>query len=427
MMVAKKFVRISSVFLLLGIFILGSAFGWAKEIKTKEITFMHLWGAPTEKKIIGEVIDLFEKENPNIKVKQLVFESSTYHTKILQLLLGKNPPDVFMAYPGFKTYDLVDRHLLLPLNSMWKANDLDQYFPVGIKSTVTYKRKQWNLPWVAYINVVLYNKHLFKQLGLADPTTFEELEDAAAKIKKAGYYPFVSGWKALYRAAYPIDLILPSIGGPELFTNLAALRRDWNNQAVKQTLAIWKNWVTKEYWYPDARSRSWQEGVSLFLENKCAMDMIGSYVFNILDTAGLKYGTDYDFFFFPQINKKYPLTLTGPFDSFAIPAKAAHLKEAQKFLAFLATNAAQSIGAKAGGMVFNKNVDVYTGPMQKIKTIFKSEATTTFRPGFFEATTPLGLQMISFKAMPDFYDNPDIAKFIKQANDTRKQYQKEKR
>jgi multiple sugar transport system substrate-binding protein len=188
-------------------------------------------------------------------------------------------------------------------------------------------------------------------------------------------------------------------------------------------LEKWKEWIEKGYWYPDPRARTWPEGLGLLAEGQAAMAFIGTYATSVLDDAGKTYGEDYDLFVFPQINGDYPTTLTGPFDGLSIAQKAANPKGAERLLAFMATTEAQSIRAEAGGLVLNKLVESYGPAMQNVKAAI--DAGATFQPGFFQATPPIGLELINLGAMPDFYDDPDIGGFIRRANDAREQFMNE--
>lgn len=389
-----------------------------------EVQFMHLLGNPAEKALIDEVVGLFETSNPNISIEQLVFESKSYHTKVLQLLAGDEPPDIYLAYPGFKTYDLVDRGVLLPLNDLWEESNFEQYFSEGTKTAVSYKGKQWNLPWVTHANIVFYNKEIFSGVGVTEPNTFDEFEAICRKVKATGKYPLASAWSALYRAAYPFDMLMPTVGGVEVFQKLAALEEDWDNESVRELLTIWKRWVEEEYWYPDPRSRSWAEGLVLLAEGLTAMDLMGTYGMGTLEQAGMEYGKDYDLFVMPGVNSKHGMALSGPVDAFSIPLKAKNVEGALKFFAFAATPEAQSVRARGGGLVLNKMVTDYGPAMSKVNKAI--EAGAAFQPGFFQATPPLGLQQINHGAMTDFYDNPDIEEFIRSANKTREQFQREK-
>jgi hypothetical protein len=72
----------------------------------------------------------------------------------------------------------------------------------------------------------------------------------------------------------------------------------------------------------------------------------------------------------------------------------------------------------------NKFVTSYDQATLKVKKDLDSGA--LFIPGFFQATPPVGLQQINFGAMPDFYDDLDIRKFITRANAARQEYQSKK-
>ncbi len=391
----------------------------------KTVTIFHIWGTGVERAQVTQAIALFEIANPDVLVQEIIVDAAGGYTpKLMQMLSGTEPPDIFLWYPGPQTTALVDEGVLMPLTDIWNQYNLDQYIPEGYKSAVTYKGDQWNLPWGVHANIVIYNKSIFSSLGLSVPTTLTEFESICTQIKAAGYYPLTSGWKELYRAAYPVELLIPSYGGPDFYRQLAAFDISWDNATCREMLTTWKRWVENKWWYPDPRSRSWSEGFGLLKSNLTAMDFIGTYAIPILESSGWVLGKDFGVFMFPQINPEFTPTLTGPFDSWCVSAKAPHPEEAARFIAFLATTEAQTMRAKYhGGLACNRFVTGYDEAMLSIIAALDSGA--QFAPGFFEASPPLGLQLINHGAMVDFYDNPDIEEFIRRCLDARDQYLEE--
>src|SRR5690606_24258706 len=49
------------------------------------------------------------------------------------------------------------------------------------------------VPFASQTQLVIYNKTLFDQNGIAEPTTWEELVAASQKLKDAGVIPFANG------------------------------------------------------------------------------------------------------------------------------------------------------------------------------------------------------------------------------------------
>ncbi len=386
----------------------------------KTVQIMHVWGNPAEKAIIDEIVKRFEEDNPDYEVEQLVYDSSAYHQKILQLLAGNNPPDIFISYPGAKTQELVDKNALTNLAEMWEEYNLNDYFSRETYDSLLYKDGVWNIPWVTNVNIIVYNKSIFEESGFSVPATLAELESICDALISKDIYPFTSGWKSLYRSAYPVEMLLPSLGGPATYLSLASLQSEWDIPVVRDMLAVWKKWLEKGYWYPDGRARTWAEGLNLLRQGDAAMAMIGSYAIPVLEEVNWSYGEDYGVFIFPQENPEYGATLTGPYDSFSVPQKAKHKEAAYKFLQFLSSDEIQQLRADSFGVMLNKNISSYPKALQEI--LDQAGSDVSIVPGFFVVAPAFGFQRINQQLMTDFYTDMDIDYFIKEADKTVQEY-----
>jgi ABC-type glycerol-3-phosphate transport system substrate-binding protein len=390
----------------------------------KTVQMMHMWGNPAEKAIFDGIVAKFTAANPSIKVEQLVYETSAYHQKIQQLLAGDAPPYVFISYPGARTNEMVEKGVLEPLNTLWDTHNLSNYFTKETRDSLLYKGKVWNIPWATKVNIVIYNKQLFASKGYSEPKSLAEFEQLCRTIKQSGIYPIVSGWKALYRSAFPFELLTPSLGGPAEYVRLASLEKSFDTPVARKVLTTWKAWVEAGYWFPDGRARTWSEALSLLKEGKAAMDFIGSYAVPVLEQSGWKYAVDFDVFAFPTENNSFEATLTGPYDAFSVPKKARSKDAAFSFLEFLSSDVAQRISAQNGSVVLNKNVKEYSPALTKI--FAQTGPKVSIVGGFFVLAPTMGFQRINQELMTDFYDKPDIEYFISEANKSRDAYQKQK-
>ncbi len=408
------------LFLMLGV---ASTIG-AQKNTPSVVQIMHVWGNPAEKAIIDKIVANFESKYPNYKVEQLVYDTASFHQKIIQLLAGNTPPDVFISYPGARTYELVDKGVLEPLNEMWDKYKLSAEFTDETKASLSYKGSVWNIPTKTNVNIVVYNKAIFAKLGLSEPKTFDDFEKILKTVKDSGLYPLASGWKDLYRSAFPMELLMPALGGAARYLDFASLNADWSDPMIRDMLTIWKRWVDKGYWFPDGRARTWPEGLNLVKEGKAAMDFIGSYAVAVLENIGWKYGVDYDAFVFPRSNTKFGPTLTGPYDAMSIPKRARNKEGAYAFLAYMASEEVQRIQAMNGAVVLNKNVKNFTPALKKI--LDSAGPSVSIVGGFFVVAPTMGFQRINQELATDFYEKPDIDSFMAEANKIRATYLKQK-
>jgi len=418
-----KGIRWLVVLALMGAVIGGAWTALADEQKT--VTWAHIWGGGTQRQQVTATIAQFEAANPDVKVEEIILDSATWQPKIRQMLAGNEPPDVFLWFPGPLMRELADLEVIAPLTEMWETYGIDYFIPEGFKAESTHKGDLWMLPWGYMPTVVLYNKHIFGELQLDIPTTIGDFERICETVKDAGYYPLGSGWSSAWRSSYAPELLITSYGGPDLYQSLMEMEVDWGNETCREAYAHWKDWVENGYWYPDSRSRRWQEGLSLFLNDECAMYTLGVYGVAMVEESGWVLGQDFDAFVFPQEDLDYPPSLTGSFEVWCMSAKAPHPVEAQRLLAFLASTRAQTNCAiYEGGMACNRFVDAYNSVGLMVQDAVNRGA--VFHPVMGIALPPSGIELINKRATVDFYYDPDIEGFIAQCEAARAQYWAEK-
>lgn len=145
---------------------------------------------------LGLMKDLFEKDNPNIKINIETFGYDTYATQLQTRVGGGDAPDCFeLGLDAFPSY--VDQSAVLSLDDLTAASTTDL-------SVLTEKSVQafsldgvkYGMPYSYSTVVLIYNKDLFDQAGVSYPTadwTWADADAAALKIKALGddYYGLI--------------------------------------------------------------------------------------------------------------------------------------------------------------------------------------------------------------------------------------------
>lgn len=148
------------------------------------LTYM-MWGDPPELAVWQKIVDAFEAENPDIKVKVEVSDWDSYWDKLRVTTVGGNPPDIF-AMDGPIYPDWQSRGSLLDLTPyLDKAPEtLDGVFP-GPLAAYRLDEGTFGLPRDFQTIVLYYNKAMFDAAGLSYPDdswTLDTLRDAAKKL-----------------------------------------------------------------------------------------------------------------------------------------------------------------------------------------------------------------------------------------------------
>ena len=170
----------------------------AKEGQT-EIVFWHAMGGGQGEALEGLIAD-FEKENPDIKV---TLQHQGGYGDLNQILVAtmqspKDLPTLTQAYPDWML-QFSEAGMVADLTDMVKGEDgIEDYediFP-GVRDEIEQDGKIIGLPFNKSTEVLWYNQDLFDELGIKNPTNFEELKEVAKKIKAEKDIP-AFGWDSL--------------------------------------------------------------------------------------------------------------------------------------------------------------------------------------------------------------------------------------
>lgn len=170
----------------------------AKEGQT-EVIFWHAMGGGQGEALEGLVAD-FEAENPDVKI---TLQHQGGYGDLNQILVAtmqspKDLPTITQAYPDWMLQfseagmvaDLTDR-----VNGEDGITDYEDILE-GVRDEIEQDDKIIGIPFNKSTEVLWYNQDLFDELGLENPTNFEELKEVAKKIKEEKGIP-AFGWDSL--------------------------------------------------------------------------------------------------------------------------------------------------------------------------------------------------------------------------------------
>lgn len=137
------------------------------------------------------MINEFEKENPNIKIKlETVGGGADYGAALKAKFASGEKPDIFNN-GGFKELELWKEHLADLSAEPWAKHVL----PIGKVPMTDTDGKLYGMPVNLEGYGFIYNKDLFEQAGITKaPATITELKDAAAKLEAKGITAFSAGY-----------------------------------------------------------------------------------------------------------------------------------------------------------------------------------------------------------------------------------------
>jgi multiple sugar transport system substrate-binding protein len=129
--------------------------------------------SPSENTLLQQIVDTFNKDNPDIQVK--LNQVPDYDTTLAKDLASGSPPDVFYV-DSFKLPDLVNAGALMAIGD--KLQNVDDFYP-SLKAAFTYNGTFYCPPKDFSTLALFVNTDMLAKANLKAPTTWDELAAAA--------------------------------------------------------------------------------------------------------------------------------------------------------------------------------------------------------------------------------------------------------
>jgi len=322
-----------------------TALALASENQPIEISVQDVWADSLQwGKVWLKTIDLFEKNNPNIKIDRIYVPLGQNIERVLLGTKTKSLPDVITC----DTQDiphLAEAGALLDLSQFINEwGKWDDVFPAS-QSAVTWKNKPYAIQFTTNTIALHYNKSFFEEAGLSGPPeTWDDLSIWAEKLTKSDRYGYAFSAFSSEEATWHFEPFLWSNGG-----DLLALDRP---EAIN-ALEFHTSFVKKGFTSPDVVN--WNQGdVGVqFRLGKTAMMIQGCWDI----PSSIEAGMDFDIAKIPP--PKAGMPTIGPIggEPFGISPFSSEEKQkaAWEFLKFLMED--------TGMKFFNANV--YNVPTRK--------------------------------------------------------------
>ncbi|RCW47769.1 ABC transporter substrate-binding protein [Halanaerobium sp. MA284_MarDTE_T2] len=157
-----------------------------------EIEFWTINLSPRFDEYFENLIENYERENPDINI---IWEDNSFSAvkqKLLYRMAEDRSPDVVNLSPELMT-SLVKEDLLYPVSNFDK--DFYQDYYQGLWEVGVFNGKSYAFPWYLSTQIMMYNKEIFMFAGIEEndyPKNIDELKLTAEKIKEnTGIYGFM--------------------------------------------------------------------------------------------------------------------------------------------------------------------------------------------------------------------------------------------
>jgi raffinose/stachyose/melibiose transport system substrate-binding protein len=288
------------------------------------------------------LIEKFQKENPNITIKYEPSEDATaYYATLKANLIAGTGPDVFDNHPNNDFVMWAKEGLLADLSGL----DFIKTYAPGPKAMTTVDGKVYGYNHGVNMILFIYNREIYKSLGLSIPKNYADLVATVKKLKENGYggIAYCGGdvksqwlWHALAieeMGAESYKALIEGIDKGQITTVK-------DNKIFYETLKTLSRYAKDQLFYDSFASIKYPQALSLFAQKKAAIMMMGTWTFGSKDNDYP--GIDQGIFALPT-QSQANIAYAEAAQISLVNAKSKNVEAAKKWVNFMATPENSSI------------------------------------------------------------------------------------
>ena len=231
--------------------------------------------------IYKALIDKFQKENPKITVKwDTNQDTNAYYTALKANLQSGQGPDVFDVHPNTNFVAFAVDGVLADLSKLAFVKNYQE----GPKAMTTIGGKVYGYNQDVNLICVIYNKDIFKKVGVAAPKNWADFVSITNKLKQAGYggMAYIGG---TVKAAWLTNAIFCQVMGPADYKALqegidsGKIMTIKDNAKAMTALKTLAAYYAEKIFYDNSDTLQYPQSLALFAQKKAAQMMMGTWTF----------------------------------------------------------------------------------------------------------------------------------------------------
>ncbi len=236
---------------------------------------LSMWSWRTEDvDAYDEILAAYTAENPDLTVDFEAFLNTEYNTLVSTSLQAGDAGDVVQtrSYGGVKSW--IDGGYLEPLDGRESLANYD----AGVLDAVRSQENDqvYGVPFALQTLQMFYNKAIFAELGLSEPTTWDEFIALNDALLAAGYIPVATTAKDAWMLPILHSVVgAGSYGGDAFMEGVLSGEATFEDPAFVESIQAVKDLQT--YFPPDVTAVSYTDSQTLFTTEMAAMFPGGSW------------------------------------------------------------------------------------------------------------------------------------------------------
>jgi glucose/mannose transport system substrate-binding protein len=270
-----------------------------------DVEVLHWWTSGGEASALNVLKEDLKAKGIGWQDMPVAGGGGTQAMTVLRARVTSGNPPTAVQMLGFDALDWAKQGgVLADITPIAQENGWDAVVPKALQFFTNYDGKWISAPVnVHSTNWVWANKAILDELGIAQPTTWDELVAAMDKVKASGKVAVAHGGQP-WQDATIFDAVVTSTGGPEFYKkafidlDLEALGSDTMKQAFDRMTVI-RGYVDDNF-----SGRDWNLASAMVINGEAAFQFMGDWAKGEFLNAGKVPDKDFLCFRFPGTEKQ---------------------------------------------------------------------------------------------------------------------------
>ena len=236
---------------------------------------LSMWSWRTEDvDAYNKILEAYTAEHPDVSVNFEAFLNTEYNTLVSTSLQAGDAGDVVQtrSYGGVKPW--IDGGYLVPLDGQASLNNYEASVLDAVRSQEN--KQVYGVPFALQTLQMFYNKAIFKELGLSEPTTWDEFVALNQKLLDAGYIPMATTAKDAWMLPILHSIIgAGTYGGDAFVKGILSGEKSFTDPAFVESIQAVKD--LQPFFPPDLTAVAYTDAQTLFTTGMAAMFPGGSW------------------------------------------------------------------------------------------------------------------------------------------------------
>ncbi len=250
---------------------------------TDEKVELEVWMINDREAHFTAAIDAYTKEHPNVSIEMSYLDTNTLKNNEMAAAASNTLPDAYYSYSGTIGAYYPENGYAIDLTDYAAEHNWSEKFLAPALTLTSWNGRIYGLPMTYNTFDIMYRQDIFQELGLEEPTTWDEFENCLAVLKENGITPWAVGANGNWDLQRVFSLVLEAFAGSEVNDELCVeWTGDWStNEAVKAAFEKIKEWYEKGYFLEGFLILTPNDARNLWYQGQAAMRVDG-FVWNMI-------------------------------------------------------------------------------------------------------------------------------------------------